>query len=575
VRQAPLGGKCRASSSTNSPLGVTKDSPASGPDIRVHLNQFVHKYSRRPTNPHILSSVRVAQESARGTLILFAGNLAYTAITAVAGIFIARLLGPNGYGLYTLTFVVPSILLLFVGLGVNTAVTRYVAYYISSGDVERAKSLTRTATSFLLLFGLLLSAVNFFGSSYFVDILLHRPQLIPYVQVASLFIIGQTITQSSTSVFIGWGSMTKLSAFTVLQAVLKLVLTVGLILAGFGVLGAVVGHLLSYLVEGALATLFLYLAHMRPWSRQSNTFLADTRMMVGYGFPLFAGSIVSGLASQYVTIILAAIATNAVIGYYQAAQNVTIAISVLSGAATNALFRSFAALDGLSGDTSLAFSYAVRYVSLVLTPIVFLLIAAAGPLFNILYGPSYSQGVVLLQLVALSLLPVSIGLTVLSSFLNGIGKSRITMFVTLASAVALAVAALFFGVSLGLGADGIMLAFLVSNLTLTVPGLVIARRYLGVRLFLKPLAGIVVAAFIAWLAISILPLGGLPSIVGLTIDCILYTIVYLTCAPLVWGIDADDIVRLSIAVETLGPVRKILNLILMYEKGILTLVKRG
>ena len=521
-----------------------------------------------------MSQSSVAQESARGTLILLAGNLVYTGVTTVAGIFVARLLGPDGYGVYTLTFLVPSILLLFVGFGVNIAVTRYVAYYLSSGDVERAKSVTRTATSFLLLFGILLSAVNFFGASYFVDVLLHRPGLVPFVQVASFFIVGATVAQSATSIFIGWGSMVELSAFTVLQAILKLVLTVGLILAGFGVLGAAVGHVLSYLVEGALATLFLYLAHMRPWSRPSNTFFADTRMMLGYGFPLFAGGIVSGLASQYVTIILAAIATNSVIGYYQAALNVTTAMSVVSGAVTNALSRSFATLHGLSGDTSLAFSYAVRYVSLILTPVVFFLIAAAGPLFDLVYGPSYSQGVMLLQLLAISSLPVAIGHTVLSPFLNGVGKSRITMLISLASAVVLAVAGFFFAVSLGLGAQGIMVAFLLSNLAMTVPGLLLAGSYLGVRLPLKPLAGIVVAAFVAWLAILLLPLGGLPSAVALTIDFVVFTIVYLTFVPLVGGIDGDDIARLSIAGEALGPARKILTLTLRYEGRMLALARR-
>ena len=522
-----------------------------------------------------MSDVRVAQESARGTLVLFAGNLVYTGITAVTAVFVARLLGPDGYGIYTLAFVVPSVLGIFVGLGVNISVTRYVAFYVSSGDIERAKSVTRSATSFLLLFGLLLSAVNFLGASYLVSVLLHRPELVPYVQVASLFIIGGSASQSATSVFIGWGSMKELSAFTVLQAALKLVLTVGLILAGFGVLGAVVGHTVSYLVQAGLATFFLYLVHMRPWSRQSNTFLADTKMMLGYGFPPYAGNIVSGLASNYVTIILAAIATNAVIGYYQAALNVTVAIAVISGTVTNVLFRSFASLHGLAGDTSLAFSYAVRYVSLILTPIVFLLIGAAAPLFDVLYGPSYSQGVILLQLVALSSVPIAVGATVLTPFLNGVGKSRMTMLITLASAMGLALAGYFFAVSLGLAAEGVMLALLVSNVAMTLPGLFLVRRYLGVRMSMRPLAGILVAAVVAWLAISFLPLRGLPSAAALTVDIVLYAIVYLTCVPLARGIDVDDIVRLSIAGESLGPVRNVLSMILGYERRILALVKRA
>ena len=522
-----------------------------------------------------MSDIKVAQESARGTLILFAGNLLYTGITAVTAVFVARLLGPDGYGIYTLAFVVPSILSIFVGLGVNISVTRYVASYVASGDVERAKSITRSATSFLLLFGLLLSAVNFFGASYFVGAFLHRPGLVQYVQLASLFIFGSTIANAATSVFIGWSSMMELSAFTVLQAGLKLVMTVGLILAGFGVLGAVAGHVLSYLVEGGLATLFLYIAHMRPWSRDSNTFFADTKMMLSYGFPPYAGNVISGLASNYVTIILAAIATNAVIGYYQAALNVTVAIGVISGTITNVLFRSFSALHGLSGDTSLAFSYAVRYVSLFLTPVVFFLIGAAGPLFDLLYGPSYSQGIILLQLVALSALPVSVGLTVLTPFLNGVGKSKMTMLITLASAIALAVSGFLLAVYLGLGAEGIMLALLVSNVALTISGLALVRSYLDVRMSMRPLAGILVAAVVAWLAITILPLKGLPSVAAVTIDCVLFAIVYLTCVPLVWGIDGDDIVRLSIAGEALGPARRILSLTLGYERRILTLAHRA
>ena len=499
----------------------------------------------------------------------------YAGITAIAAIFVARLLGPDGYGLYTLAFLIPGILSLFVGLGVNISVTRYVAYYVSSGDVQRAKSITRSATGFLILFGLVLSAVNFFGASFLVDALLHRPSLVFYVQVASFFIIGQTVAQSASSVFIGWSSMVELSGFTILQAVLKLVLTVGLIVAGFGVLGAVTGHVISYLIEGALATMFLYVAHMRPWSRQSNTFLADTKMMMSYGFPPYAGNIVSGLASQYVTVILAAIATNSVIGYYQAALNVTVAIGVISGAMTNALFRSFAALHGISGDTSLAFSYAVRYVSLLLTPMVFFLIAAAGPLFDLVYTPSFSQGVILLQLVAISTLPVAIGFTVLTPFFNGIGKSRITMLITLASAVGLAAAGYFLAVIMGLGAQGIMAAFIVSNVALTIPGLLVARSYVNVRMPVRPLAGITAAAFVAWLAISILPFGGLPSLAIIAVDFAIFTIVYLTCVPLFWGIDGDDIVRLSIAGEALGPARRVLVVALGYERRLLDLAKRA
>ena len=394
-----------------------------------------------------------------------------TAVATIAIIIFARLLGPGGYGLYTLAFVVPSILQLFVGLGVSTAVTRYVAFALSTGDAARAASMTRTAVIFSLLFGLALSALDLALAPYFVVAFLHRPELVQYSQVTSVYVLAIAVTQCATSTLIGWGSMAQVSGFNVLQSVVKLVLGVGLILAGFGVYGAISGHITSYLIEGFAATLAIYLLRTRSSSGQPSHFFADLRAMVGYGLPLFTGSIISGLASQYATVILAAVVANAAIGYYQAALNVTVAITIISGAVANALFRSFAELHGLEEDIALAFAYAVRYVSLILTPMVFFILAGAGPLFNLFYGSAYSQGIVLLKLVAISYLPVAVGLTVLPSFFNGVGRSRFTMLISVSAAVALVLASLVFVFSLGLGAEGIMLALLVSNLASVVPGL--------------------------------------------------------------------------------------------------------
>jgi len=68
--------------------------------------------------------------------------------------------------------------------------------------------------------------------------------------------------------------------------------------------------------------------------------------------------------------------------------------------------------------------------------------------------------------------------------------------------------------------------------------------------------------------------GNLPSLAVVVIDLVVFVSVYLTCAPLVWGIDGDDIVRLSIAGEALGPARRIVSLTLRYEKRVLVLLKR-
>lgn len=521
-----------------------------------------------------MSSIKVAQDSTKGTVILLVGNVLYTGIATIGTIIVARLLGPDGYGLYTLALVIPTAFYWLVGFGVYSACTRYVAFFISAGDLDRAKSITRSATAFLLLCGVGLSVANYVVGGYLVQTLMHRPQLVSYDQVLSLFILGQTMSQCAASVFIGWSSMKTQSVFNVLQAGFKLVVSVGLILAGFGVLGAVLGHTLSYLIQGAVAVLVLYFAHMRLGAQQQSRFREDVRLMIGYAFPIYLGSLTSGFAGQYVTVVLASIASNAVVGYYGAALNVTVAITVITAALANVMFRSFSALHGFAEDTSLAFRYSVKYASFILTPVVLLLIGAAGPFIQFFYWPSYEQSVDLLRLAALSWIPVSIGLTVVPAFFNGVGRSTMMMYITILSSAVLAAAGLLLGAVLGLGAGGIMLALLISNVALTVAGLAAARRYLGVRLSAGPLLGVVVAAAIALIAVYVLPNEELSSPVSLVLDCLVYAGVYLTALPLVQGIDGDDVVRLSIAGDSLGPLRGIFLIILRYERYILTSIGR-
>ncbi len=522
-----------------------------------------------------MSSVSVAQESARGTLILLVGNVLSTGITTVTVVFIARLLGPDGYGVYTLAFLIPGLLNQFVGFGVNVAVTRYVAFFVSKGELERAKSITRTATIFLFLFGALLSAANFLLAPFLVSPFTHRPELTSTVQLTSLWVLGVAITSSSQSAFIGWSSMAEASAFTVLLSLLKLALTVGLILLGFGVYGAIVGHVAAYVLAGLFATGGLFLQRMRPWSHGTEHFLEDVRSMLGQGFLVFAGSIATGLASQYALIVLALIANNSVVGYFQAANNVTVAITVLSGALSLALFRSFAALHGLEQDISLAFAYSVKYTSYILTPIAFFLLATAGPLVDLVYTSSYSASVVLLQTAAISFLPMAIGMAVLTSFFNGTGVSRFTLFISIVAAIALAAGSFVLAVVFNLGAEGVMLALVVSNVAMTLSGLILARSYLGTHLPMRPLSGIFSSGLVAFCVIWFLPAGGLSSGEAILIDSALFLVLYLTLVPFLFGLEEEDLTRLSIAAETMGPMRPLFEILLRYERRVLAIRKRG
>lgn len=515
-----------------------------------------------------VSDIDVAKRSARGSLILFAGNFVATALNAVAIILVARLLGPDGYGTYSLSLVAPGLLILFVGLGVNVSITRYSAYYSSIGKPDEAKRFTRSAILFLLLFGLALSALNYVLAGLLSSELILRPGFAGYLQGSSLYVLGATLLSTVTAAATGWNMMGLASASQVLQSIVKLVAAPVLIIAGFGVFGAIDGQVISFLVAGFAGIVVLYLAKLRrlplrPWNLGAE--LVD---MIRFGLPVFAGSLISGLASYYVTILLAAIATNAVFGFYQAASNFAIPVSLVSTSIGSALFPAFSSLAGTGGDLKVAFNLSVKYVSYLIVPIALFLVASSPVLVSAILGPSFAQASPYLQLLAIAYLPTAVGLGVLPVFFNGAGKTRLSLYLYLVNSILIVIAAPLLALQLGLAVNGLIYALLVSNLGGLVLGLALARRSLSASADLRSVAMILLSSVISAAVVFFLPVFSSRALT-LLLQLVAFVACYLTLAPILRGISRDDVGRLKLVLGEMKVIGVLSGWVLRYEMVII------
>ena len=415
--------------------------------------------------------MHVARKSAQGSIVLFAGNLTATIGQTVASILIARLLGPGSYGSYSLALVIPSIFQLFVSLGVNTAVTRFVAYHVSRNENEEAKRFAESALLLTLFSGIVLSGVCYLSATALSQYVFHRAYLAQYVELASAIVCGQALLNTAIAAAIGWNAMGQASFANIAQALIKLLLSPLLIVAGFGLFGAVAGQTAAAVLGAVVAVGILYAYRIGSSRVGWQGLTSDAKQMMSYGLPAYSAGILSGLWPYYVSIVLAAVASNVVIGYYQAAYNFTVAISLLSGAAGSALFPAFTSLHRGEGDLPTAFRLAVKYVGYVTIPVVFLLAATARQLMVLFYGHSYGAGAPILEILAVSAAPVLLGLTVLPSFFNGIARTRLTLLMVGVGAVVLFVSAPMLAITLNLGVDGVIYGLLLSNLVTCVAGL--------------------------------------------------------------------------------------------------------
>jgi O-antigen/teichoic acid export membrane protein len=522
-----------------------------------------------------LAGLDIAKSSIRGSLVLLIGNLGNIAASAISIIVIARLLGPTGYGLYTLALVIPGILQSFVDFGVYTAVIRYSAYFNSIGKSDEAKGFTINAIKFLWLSGLVFTLANFVFANVLSSLLLHRPDLTPYVELVSIVVLGNTIFQTIVFASIGWGWMTLSSAAQVVQSLLKLALCPLLIVVGLSVSGALIGYTASLVVAGLMSTAVLYLKRIRGPSTVSSRFATDVKIMLRFGFAPYLGNLTSVLATYFATIVLAMIVNNTTFGFYQAALNFLAPVIVVSSAMVSALFPAFASVDGKGGDAQAAFRHAYKFVAFLITPIIFFLVSASGLLITVFYGASFRGSIPYLQLLALAYLPIAFGYTVHAAFFNGFGRTRLTLVLYLAAAITLATGVPLFSILLHMGVDGVILATFLSYFIAWAVGTALARSYMQATLDLRANASILLVSAISYAATLLVPRILSSNVLTLIVYLVVFSAVYVTLAPVSRTINMQDIEIIDHTFRDVKFVGRVVSLILRYERLLLIHTSRG
>jgi O-antigen/teichoic acid export membrane protein len=543
-------------------------------------------------------TIDVAKRSVRSSVLLTAGNLTTTIVAVVASLLIARLLGPEGYGAFSLTITISILFAIFVDFGAVYAIQHNAAYYISKGDIATARRMTKSAIIFTLITGSILSFISFVLAPQLSLFVLHRVSLTPYVQIASVLILSQAIFNVTSIAFLGWGSPGYLSGMYVSQAILKLVIAPTLIVLGFGVLGAIVGHVVSYALIALVGVLAIYALKLRsirssnqvsngsevqsleqkaagntdgkeqktPSKNSFNTFVADVKEITSYGIPAYIGNGLYQFAiASFVLFLLSAFVSNTEIGYYSAAYNAAQPIVIVSSAIGLSLFSAFSSLDGMNKDSRSMFGYSVTYVSLVLMPLVLFAVGASGAIITTFYGSSYAPSAAIFPYLALSYLPAALGLTIFPSFFNGIGRTKLTLIVQVASSITVLLLAPVLEL-MGLAISGVIYALIAASLISALVGTYLVSHYANSHINYRAAARIFLASDISFVGIYLFQIAfHLEHLEALALDSIIFFGIYFNLIPILRALSLDDFERLRASSASLGSVKKPIELILAYE----------
>lgn len=520
----------------------------------------------------------MAQTTAKGSIHILWGLILSTLISAAGTIFIAKLLGDQNYGLYSIAINAPMLIATFRDWGMHTAITRYSAEYNSQNRPQKIKSTILAGLTFELILGIILTIISFALSGFLANIF-DRPNIAPLIQISSLVILTGALMSTATAAFTGLEKMHLNSIMLIAQAIAKTGLIIALVLLGFGTAGAVWGYITATLIAGLTGILLTYTMYnsLHKPTISKLEIMTTTKTMLKYGAPLSAVAVLSGFLAQfyqYVTnIYVTGDAGDAAIGNYSVALNFVVLISFFATPVLTMLLPAFSKLDAKKDQQTLknVFQYSVKYASLIVVPVSALIMALAQPAISTIFQADYSQAPLYLALLAIGYLSTAIGHLSVGNLINGQGYTKFNI------KIAVLTASIGFPLSYILISNYGVVGLIVTSLTVSLPGmfigLIFIKKQFGVSVdwlsSAKILFSSAVSAALTYLLIVLLSFS---APVELAIGVVLFFLIFVAMSVLTRTLSKADIRNVRDIVNALGPLRKPLNLIIDLIEKLVDLV---
>lgn len=320
----------------------------------------------------------------------------------VKQIALARLLGPEAFGLYAIGWNILRIIGILAPLGLHNGVIHFATPFQKNEDRAVNSVIARSVLlSFLIGWGitLILLAV----APWLTEDLFHEPEFLPLFRVFALMLpfMGALRVAANAS-RISQRMIFSVASEEIAQGALNLVLFILLYLFGWQLFGAIIATVLSFAGAFALSLYFLWQLFGRFYADIGRPSVTPTNLLT-YSLPTALAGMFGVIISRLDRLFLGYYRPSAEVGVYQAAAQISVIMALVLNAFNMILMpiiseqyhkRDMKQLEEL-------FRINTKWGVYCIAPVVLVIVFAAGDVMTVLFGQAYAAGAVVLVILTM------------------------------------------------------------------------------------------------------------------------------------------------------------------------------
>lgn len=365
---------------------------------------------------------------AKGAGVTAIGMMLSKGLSYLYRIVIARGVGPDAYGQLSLAIMVTGIASTLGYLALGAGLKKFIPEFRTHNEEGKIRGAVLSVLGISIPLSLILTATVFFSAEFIALEIFENAALIPLLKIMSFTIILGNLSSTFFDTTIGFNKIIyKTGTVRIIQNVVQLGATVGLLLLGFEVASAAWGWLAGTTVAALLGLYFME-KKIGPiiFSRVKPDF--QIKSLVKFSSPLILAGLLGTALSWMDTGLLGYYMTDFEVGLYNAALPTAMLILLPHSAIGSLAVSSLSELkerDEESIQDSL--QTATRWVFSLVLPTFLILLLYAEQVLKVLFGSEYVSASFALSILAGGyLMDALVGRV--GSFLNSKGYTKYILY---------------------------------------------------------------------------------------------------------------------------------------------------